>query len=220
MIRVEFHCHSEYSKDSLTTLQELLNTCRHKAIDRVVITDHNTIRGALKAKQIDPARVIVGEEIMTTSGELLAAFVQEEIPEGLEPADALARLQSQGAFISVSHPFDRFRSRWKRGTLLEILPYLDAIEIFNARSLWPGFNSQAQAFAREFNLPGTSGSDAHIAAELGAATLLLEDFHDAETLRRVIRQARPRNHLSGFWVHFGSRWAAQVKREIAKMDQR
>lgn len=220
MIRVEFHCHTEYSEDSLTTPQELLDTCRRKNIDRVVITDHNTVRGALAAQQIDPSRVIIGEEIMTTAGELLAAFVQEEIPEGLEPKEALTRLQSQGAFISVSHPFDRFRSEWTRETLLKILPLLDAIETFNARSVWPGFNWQAQAFARQHNLPGTSGSDAHTAAELGAATLLMDDFQDAAALRRVVRGARPRNHLSGFWVHFDSRRAVQVKRQMAEMHHR
>ncbi len=120
-LRIEFHCHTIYSKDSLTRPEDLVKTCRRKGIDRVVVTDHNTIAGARAAQVIDPELVIVGEEIMTTRGEILAAFVSEEIPKGLTPGETIRRLKDQGAFISVSHPFDRWRSgHWQEEDLLEI----------------------------------------------------------------------------------------------------
>ncbi len=110
--RVEFHCHSRYSPDSLSSARGLIDAARDRGIDRLVITDHNTIRGALAAKALDPERIIVGEEILTQRGELLAAFVSEEVPAMLDPQEAIQRLRQQGAFISVSHPFDRARSGW------------------------------------------------------------------------------------------------------------
>lgn len=212
MLRVEFHCHTNYSKDSLTQIEDLLEACRVKGIDRLVVTDHNTIAGALAARRLDPKRVIVGEEIMTRRGELLAAYVQEEVPPGLEPLEAVRRLKEQGAFISVSHPFDRFRSPWGEQALLEILPHLDALEGFNARCLFPGFNWQAQRFARRHGLPITSGSDAHTLEELGAAVMLLDDFDSPGTLRRAVRSGKRENRLSPPWVHFASRRAARAKR--------
>ena len=131
-IRVDFHCHTRYSKDSLNNIPYLLNMCRRRGVDRVVITDHNTIQGALIAQQLDPDRVIVGEEIKTTKGELLAVYVTEEVPAGLSPVETISLLRSQGAFISVSHPFDLGRSgHWDVDDLLEITPLIDAIEIFN-----------------------------------------------------------------------------------------
>ena len=69
-IRADFHSHTRYSKDSLNNIQYVLNVCQRRGIDRLVITDHNTITGALIAQEIDPERVIVGEEIKTTQGEL------------------------------------------------------------------------------------------------------------------------------------------------------
>ena len=123
MLRTEFHCHTIYSDDSLTRPRDLVDTCRRKRIDRVIITDHNTIAGAQAAHALDPELVIVGEEIMTTRGEILAAFVSEEIPKGLSPQETIRRLKDQGAFISVSHPFDKWRSGgWQKNDLLEILP--------------------------------------------------------------------------------------------------
>ncbi len=212
MLRIEFHTHTEYSADSLTTVLALVETCKNRGIDRVVITDHNTIAGAKQAQQMDPEMVIIGEEIMTSEGELLAAFVHEEVPEGLEPMAAIELLRNQGAFISVSHPFDLFRSPWRISALEEILPHIDAIETFNARCLWPGFNRNARRFASQHNLPGTSGSDAHTINELGMATLLVDCFDDAAGLRRVIGSAQACNQLSSVWVHLASRKAVQTKR--------
>jgi predicted metal-dependent phosphoesterase TrpH len=71
MVKAEFHCHTCYSKDSLVTIQDLLDICQQKGIQRLVVTDHNSIEGALEARSVDPGRFIVGEEIMTTKGELL-----------------------------------------------------------------------------------------------------------------------------------------------------
>jgi len=162
MLIVEFHCHTCFSKDSLTKPEELVSAGRRKGIDRVIVTDHNSIQGALAAQSIDPALVIVGEEIMTTQGELLASFVQEQVPPNLSPRETLKRLKDQGAFISVSHPFDELRKGgWQENDLLEILSEVDAIEVFNSRCMLPGFNRKAREFAERHNIAGTVGSDAH-----------------------------------------------------------
>ena len=212
-MRLEFHCHTVYSKDSLTTPQALLAACRKKGIDRIVVTDHNTIQGALMAKSLDPQRVIVGEEIMTSRGELLAAFVSEAVPPGLSPLEAIRRLREQGAFISVSHPFDRMRGgHWEEPDLLEIISQVDAIETFNARCFRPGFNRQAQSFARQHNLPGTVGSDAHTAFELGRAVLLLPEFESAGELRNILPSAAARTRWTAPWIHFTSRYAVMIKK--------
>ncbi|MBI3739924.1 MAG: PHP domain-containing protein, partial [Chloroflexi bacterium] len=177
MLRVEFHCHTIFSKDSLTPPQKLVDVSRRKGIDRVIVTDHNTIAGARAAQSLDPERVIVGEEIMTTRGEILAAFLTEEIPALLTPQETIRRLRAQNAFISVSHPFDAWRSGgWKEEDLLEIIPLVDAIEVYNSRCMLPSFNRRAAEFARKHHLAGTVGSDAHAAFELGQSLVLLDPF--------------------------------------------
>lgn len=212
ILRIETHCHTQSSQDSLTDPADLLAACRRKGIDRVIITDHNTIAGALAAQQLDPERVIVGEEIMTRSGELLAAFVTEEIPPGLPALEAIRRLRAQGAFISVSHPFDFTRAgHWRLPDLLEIVPHVDAIEVFNARCLLASMDRRAQQFAAEHRLAGTVGSDAHTVQELGGAVLELPPFQDAESLRVSLRGARCRVRRATVWVRLFSRAAALAK---------
>lgn len=210
---VEFHSHTNASKDSLTAPADLVAAARRKGIDRVVITDHNSIAGAVAAHLLDPQRVVVGEEIMTTRGEILAAYVTEEIPAGLTPQETIRRLREQGAFISVSHPFDRFRKGgWLESDLLEILPFVDAIEVFNSRCMRKSFNEQAKAFAEKYNLAGTVGSDAHAAFELGQSLLRLDPFDGPDEMRSVIRAGVPLVKMSPWWVHVVSRYASMKKK--------
>ena len=207
-VSVEFHCHTNASKDSLTRPQELIDAARAKGIDRLIITDHNTTAGARLAQELDPNLVIVGEEIMTTHGEILAAYVMEEIPAGLSPQETIQKLRAQGAFISVSHPFDKMRSGgWLEKDLLEILPLVDAIEVFNSRCMLPKFNREARRFAEKHNIPGTVGSDAHAAFEVGRSLLRMEPFESPDEMRNVIRSGVPQTRWSPPWFHFSSRYA-------------
>jgi predicted metal-dependent phosphoesterase TrpH len=212
MLLVEFHIHTIFSKDSLTTPQKLVDTCRRKGIDRVVVTDHNTIAGARAAQKLAPELVIVGEEILTTMGEILAAYVTEEVPPFLSPEETIRRLRNQGAFISISHPFDKMRKGgWREGDLLEIIPDVDAIEVYNSRCMDPRFNHQAQIFAEKHNIPGTVGSDAHTAFEVGRGLLLLEQFEGPDGMRQVIRRGIRRVKWSPPWFHLTSRYASIYK---------
>ena len=71
---------------------------------------------------------------------------------------------------------------------------------------------KAKAFAEKHNIPGTVGSDAHAAFELGRSVLLLERFEGPDEMRKVIRQAKVRTKLSPWWVHLISRYASMKKK--------
>ena len=211
-IRVDFHSHTSASKDSLTSPEEFVRVARRRGLGRIVVTDHNNIHGALAAQALDPELVIVGEEIMTTRGEILAFFVSEAIPAGLSPQETIRRLREQGAFISVSHPFDSLRhGSWSLEDLQSITPLVDALETFNARCMRPGANLRAQSYAQQVGLPGTAGSDAHAPFEVGRAALLLPAFSNARELRQVIRAGSLSGRASPLWVHFASRYASLRK---------
>ncbi len=211
-ICVETHLHSCFSLDSLSKPETILKVARKKNIDRVIITDHNTIAGALIAKQLDPQRVIIGVEIMTTKGELLAFYVTQEVPSMLTPTDTILRLREQGAFISVSHPFDKLRKgAWKLEDLCEIAPHVDAIETFNSRCMFPHYNHAAQTFARVHHLRGTAGSDAHAPFEIGRSLMMLPEFHNSAQFKKAITQAKFKPRLSSPFVHFYSRYAVWYK---------
>ena len=217
LIRCDFHCHTEGSADSLTTFQEVRNMLEKTALDRLCITDHNAIDSARSMQEKDPEHIIVGEEVMTTGGELLGFFLKECIPGGLKPMAAIEQMLKQGAVISVSHPFDIRRCGWQVRELEEILPFIDAVEIFNARCRSMAINEQAMVFAGQKGIAGTAGSDAHTPVEIGGAWLELQEFTDAESLRIALQHGEIGGKKSSLLVHAGSRWAAlvnQIKRIV------
>jgi hypothetical protein len=209
----ELHCHTCYSEDSLMLPARLIDIARKRGLQRLAITDHNTIAGALEAAALDPELVIVGEEILTTRGELLAYFVRDEVPQGLSPAETIARLRDQGAIIGVSHPFDYMRKgAWQEEDLRAILGAVDALEILNAR-VWSGAaNRRAAEWAKRAGLPGFAGSDAHAPFEVGAVRTRLPSFNDANSFLRALGAAQVEGRRSPIWVHLASRYASWSRR--------
>ena len=189
IIKAELHCHTVYSQDSSNCIPQMLTAAREIGLDRLTITDHNEIKGAWIAKEMDPELVIVGEEILTERGELLAYYISEKIPKNLSAMDTIKSLKDQGAFIAIPHVFDRRRHGWLLEDLLEVLPYVDALEVFNARCFSKKINDLARAFAESNNLPMIAGSDAHSLAEVGLATVTLPEFNSADELRVALKSA-------------------------------
>jgi hypothetical protein len=214
--QVDLHSHTLWSKDCIMPFEQIIALCENRGIDKIAITDHNTADGALALQKIAPELVIVGEEIMTTKGELLAYFVQESIPRGLSPEETIRRLRDQGAIISVSHPLDRLRNgAWQEADLREIIDQVDALEVFNARCLFAADNDKALALAGEFDLPGTAGSDAHTAPEYGQAMARLRPFDGSADFLVALREADVTDYvrrLSPASVHLGSKLAKWSKK--------
>jgi hypothetical protein len=133
------------------------------------------IAGALQARQLAHdfgVEVIVGEEVSTADGHVLALFIEDVLPPGRPAAETIAAVHGQGGLCVAPHPYDwavvslgrfGFRERcfadWR----------FDAIEAFNASLTWPrsGANKQAQHVALELELPAVGGSDAHSLATIG-----------------------------------------------------
>jgi predicted metal-dependent phosphoesterase TrpH len=176
-MRIDLHVHTYYSDDSLMKPAEVIRTVQRLGLDGVAITDHNTITGARELQAVAPFLVIVGEEIKTTQGEIIGLFLREPIPRGLSPEETIAAIRQQEAVVYVPHPLDRIRtSAMGRRALLRIIHQVDALEVFNARILFPRENAQARELALRYGLAMGAGSDAHIASEIGRGYVIMEPF--------------------------------------------
>jgi predicted metal-dependent phosphoesterase TrpH len=211
--RVELHSHTHWSKDCIVKPETILRLCQLRGIDRVAITDHNTADGALEMHAFAPDKVIVGEEIMTTQGELLGYFMTETVPPGLTPEETIRRLRRQGAVISVSHPFDRLRKgAWEEQDLMRIVHEVDAIEVFNARCMFGEDNVKAVQFARKHGVCGTFGSDAHSSVEYGRAVALMNPFNNAAEFLAALETSKADCRYSSWFVHVSSKTAKWSKK--------
>jgi predicted metal-dependent phosphoesterase TrpH len=214
MWKVDLHAHTIFSRDCLTRPEDLIARARKIGLDRLAITEHNNLAGALYAKKLAPELIIVGEEIKTTHGEIIAYFVQEEVPKGLSPQETLRRLRDQGAAISIPHPLDSLRkSAMGLANVLEVIEQVHALETRNARCVRAEDNDAAVLLAQEHSKLVTAGSDAHTLSELGQSYLSMPPFEDnAQSFLAALAQAQPCGEISPFWPHFASSYAKLRKR--------
>ena len=177
-VRVDLHSHTMWSGDSSTTPEELEQAVVASGLDVLCITDHNAIKGAVELEHALPCRVIVGEEVRTSRGELIGLFLQERIPFGLSPEEAAHQIREQGGLVYVPHPFDPLRHNLAEDALRALAAegLIDAIEGFNAKTSLAHLNHAGLTVAREVGVPAGAGSDAHVPDALGAAYVEMDDF--------------------------------------------
>ena len=97
-LRGDFHIHTSFSGDCDVAPQVVVDRCREVGLNCIAVTDHNSIRGALKVRELADFAVIVGEEVKSSKGDIIGLFLEEEIPKGLSPLETVHRIKDQGAW--------------------------------------------------------------------------------------------------------------------------
>jgi predicted metal-dependent phosphoesterase TrpH len=173
---IDLHCHTSASFDCLSDPAKVVRAAALRGLTHLLVTDHDTIDGALRARDLAPGdlTVIVGEEVRTADGDLIGAFLERPVSPGASAADTIAAIRDQGGLVGIPHPFDRYRGSLLRDVRLASLAgSVDWVETHNARVVGGG-NDQAVVFAQEHGRPGVAVSDAHTLLEIGVAYTAVE----------------------------------------------
>jgi predicted metal-dependent phosphoesterase TrpH len=85
MIKLDMHVHTITSKDSTNRYEKIVETCKEKGINGLVISDHNSIDGAHKMQELaNGIKIIVGEEIKTKQGEIIGLFLNRKVNSSIK----------------------------------------------------------------------------------------------------------------------------------------
>ena len=205
MLKADFHIHTKYSLDCHTELEDIIERCRTLGINCINVCDHNAVEGALKLKEIAPFKVIVAEEILTHNGEVMGMFLKKHIASGIPIEKAIDAIKEQGGLVAIPHPFDPMRGlRLKAEEFDKLAPRIDIIEVFNARCPFGKADIKARNYAKQHNLPGTAGSDAHTIGEIGNVLVTLPDFNSPQEFLVALKEAGIQGKRSSPFVHFHS----------------
>ena len=167
----------------------LVRQARSVGLDRVAITDHGAIDGALEAYALDPDLVIVGEEVKCANGaHMIGLFLQERIPNGLPVSETAQLIRDQGGVVYAPHPYAYLRDPVRRTEA--VLEVADVVETFNARAFAPSWNPRAAAAAAQRGLPSFAGTDGHFPWEIGRANTVLPAFHDGASFLVAARETQ------------------------------
>ncbi|MCL0037125.1 PHP domain-containing protein [Dehalococcoidia bacterium] len=212
-MKADLHIHTCYSPDCNSSLESIIDQCQKLSIDCVAITDHDTIEGAVKMKQMAPFTVIIGEEVMSSDGEIMGYFLTEEIPSGLSAEEVVHRIKAQGGLVCLPHPFDGFGRFPLKASKREVLySEIDIVEVFNARSLSLRYSEEALAFAQTNGFLASAGSDAHAPREIGKAYVEMPAFDGPEEFKIALSKGKIFGQKNGVKDHFLTTLGTLTKR--------
>lgn len=167
MYKIDLHTHSSASRDGGVTAEQYAHVLSTNVLDIIAVTDHDTIDFALRLQEHLGDRIIVGEEIMTTGGEIIGLYLKERIRPGLSPLETIKQIKEQGGLVYVPHPFESIRKGLHPGVLDELVDYIDVIEVCNGRAFLQNRSAQTVIWAKLNRVIGVASSDAHGVRGLG-----------------------------------------------------
>ena len=181
-----------------------------KGISVIAITDHNTIDGARKVKEIANSRgdmpdvqVIVGEEVSSSAGHIAGLFLERAIPRGLDPATVIKEIHNQNGIAVIPHPLASMPKSLNLETIDQLVNHADpkcrpdVIEVLNGFPWQVRRYAQLMSLNNEFCLAISGGSDSHGPSSLGCVYTEFEGV-TASDLRKALE-------LKKTTVH-GGRW--------------
>jgi predicted metal-dependent phosphoesterase TrpH len=177
--RADMHVHT-LASDGTSSVPEILDHVESQGfLDVIAIADHERIDAAIAARHMAEDRglrihVVVGEEISTRGGHLLALFLERSIPSLKALAWSIEAVHDQGGMAIPAHPLVPFPMCAQGSVLRRLLagdnPAVrpDTIETFNPTALGKYRHAAVVRFADEHGLAMVGNSDAHIASAIGA----------------------------------------------------
>jgi predicted metal-dependent phosphoesterase TrpH len=227
MGQADLHIHSAVG-DGLPSVERILEHVeRQTDLDLIAITDHDEVRGALRAREIVDRRgyrfdVLLGSEITTRQGHLLAYGTERRYPMLRPMGDSIAQVHDDGGWVVVPHPLSWLTLSASERTLRRLVDdpdprrRPDAIELFNPSVAGRVAHRRAAELNRAaLGLAATGGSDAHHLELIGTARTAFAGRTAADfltSLRASLTEPSgtfwgARDHLHGFAEQ---QWKAMV----------
>jgi predicted metal-dependent phosphoesterase TrpH len=189
LLRVDLHLHSIFSHDGQSSLEDLIARSRECGLDRIALTDHNTVEGAIELARIAPELTIVGEEAKTREGEVIGLFITDRLPPYVMPEEVMDLIHEMGGLTYIPHPLDRHRANFRPERMLQLADRIDIIETYNP---WceAGANAAAAGLAADLGKVTATGSDAHGIRELGRSWMEIDEYENPADFLEKLRHAR------------------------------
>ena len=214
MVKVDLHVHSSASADCSCEPERVAARCRQLGLSPIFLTDHNTLAGVERLRELGEERIVAGEEIMSTGGELIGLFLRRKVRRGLTPKETAIEIKLQGGLVYLEHPYDPFRRHLNEDGIETLSDLIDIVEVFNGRSD-DQTNRRAEELCGILDAARGAGSDAHSLSEIGSVYLEMPEFAGAEDFLVKLGSARIIKRRRGFLVSAQERIARRLRRRLA-----
>jgi predicted metal-dependent phosphoesterase TrpH len=193
--RADLHIHTLASDGTSSAVEVLDHVEGQGFLDIIAIADHERIDAAVAARHMAEDRglrikVVVGEEISTRGGHLLALFLERPVPPLKALRWSIEAVHDQGGLAIPAHPLVPYPMCAQGYALRRLLGddnpsvHPDTVETFNPTALGKYRHDAVVRFAAEHGLAEMGNSDAHVAWAVGTCWTTFpgrtpEDFRTA-----------------------------------------
>ncbi len=193
----DIHIHTTLSDGMGSVAQALEYIAANPGLDVVAITDHDDITGGLMAKDMAqkmgyPFEVVVGAEITTLEGHLLALFLTSPVPNLRSLSQTIKAIHAQNGICIAPHPMSWFTHSIGQRSLENIFSsvdpdvYFDGIEVVNASPAGHITEAKVKKLNGDrYHLPELGSSDAHFIQSIGMGVTVFQGS-SAEELKDSI----------------------------------
>ncbi len=221
----DIHIHSSAS-DGMASVADILEFVAKKGeLDVIAITDHGELSGSYEARELAakrnyPFEIVIGMELNTLDGHLLALFLESPVPSGKHLIETIAAVHAQGGLCIAPHPTSPFSESINLKDIEDIIKkddpgiYFDGIETFNATIMGKFSNNRIKKINEKYKLAEMSSSDAHFLICVGSGYTLFPG-HTAADLRKGILE-RTTIPMQGHYASYFQIGLMQIIRQQSK----
>ncbi len=174
----DLHLHTVASDGTADVRAILDHVAARGDLDVIAITDHERIDAAVAARSmaIDrglPFEVVIGEEVTTRGGHLLALYVDRPIRPYQSLRASIQAVHDAGGLAIPAHPLVPYPLCAQGFVLRRLLGesdpavHPDALETFNPTALGRPWHERVVRFAHRHGLAQVGNSDAHALDAIG-----------------------------------------------------
>jgi predicted metal-dependent phosphoesterase TrpH len=198
----DLHIHTSLG-DGMAEIPELLTHVEEQTdLSVIAVTEHDELRAAEQSREFWANgryrfEVILGQEVTTLEGHLLALFIERPI-EGLKPlAPTLEAIHEQGGLAVIPHPMSWLTRSVGQRTIERVLREdvsgvsFDGIEKSASPAARVTANKAHRLNHEIYGLAEVGGSDAHFLQAIGTSRTEFEGSTAAD-LRRAIEARETR----------------------------
>ena len=195
----DIHIHSSAS-DGMASVADILEFVAKKGeLDVIAITDHGELSGSYEARELAakrnyPFEIVIGMELNTLDGHLLALFLESPVPSGKHLIETIAAVHAQGGLCIAPHPTSPFSESINLKDIEDIIKkddpgiYFDGIETFNATIMGKFSNNRIKKINEKYKLAEMSSSDAHFLICVGSGYTLFPGRTAADLRKSILER--------------------------------
>ena len=195
---VDMHLHAlPNSTDSFLALEEIVSLAKHRGLDAVCLTDHDTMGGRDFAEAYSREvgfPIFVGVEYFSLWGDITAWGIDSFPAHRGDAQDFIDQVNDAGGFCVSAHPF-RNNNRGFEHRLRDARG-LHGVEVLNGSADLEA-NRTALRYCRELGLKTIGASDAHVPKQVGKYVTWLPEKVD--NLADFVSQLRSRDTRPAIW---------------------